>query len=98
MALDPQRTRKPLAYRSMNELSLILEFIAEGEEHVRGRSVGLDTAQETLLAGVCDGKATDVEREQAAVLMRDNEDALLFFAGLLAKAESAGEESKAEEK
>ena len=97
MALDPQRIRKPLAYRSMNELSLILEFIAEGDEHVRGRSVGLDTAQETLLAGVCHGNATDAERAQAALLMRDNEDALFYFANLLAKAEPAGEEPEAEE-
>lgn len=80
----------------MNELSLILDFIAAGEADVRGRAAELRFEETALIERVTRGEATDEERARAAVLMRDQEEALFLFVRLLADDESSEDEPSLE--
>ena len=77
----------------MNEIALILEFAAEAEDAVRGRCETLGEGDLSLLQRVSQGASTAEERQRAAVLMRDNEDAIAFFVRLVRDVEQSEPET-----
>jgi ferritin len=75
----------------MNEFSLIFDFLAEGDAEVRGRSVQLPSREASLIAHVVNSsEATEEERTQAIMLMRDSEEAMLHFVQLMSRASAGG--------
>lgn len=69
--------------RSMNEFALIFEFAREPRTEVEGRGAALSEGDRAAIARVVRGESTTEQRRDAAILMRDHEEALLLFVSLL---------------
>ncbi len=76
----------------MKEFALIHNFVSGNEAEVVGRSAGLAAEDAALIARVCGGESTEDERQRAAILMRDREEAMVLFASLVARGAPTGED------